>query len=414
MRKEDPGPVRRVSVITDDVDLVKRCKEALRLRNGHLTIRHDTSADPGADLWVWDCRSSEGVPHNLPSCDLPKSMFLVNRDRLVEFPEDILMFAATVALLPIDVARLSIALEQAFARQEILGRMHRGKDPAGRKDALLQCLLQANLRLQECDQDRTNFLNRTLHDFRAPLTSITGYCGILRSGAAGKLEPSQSELIQRIENSARRLGRLADGLFQLGVRRFKQIKPELVKGDIQATMETALAEVEPLASQKQLTISVQMDEPESDVLFEPAQIVQVLVNILENACRFSPRRRTIEIKGYSYFWERRSRHSVARTLQYERRSRHQRTANCYRIDISDAGPGILPEQLGSIFEEYTSYSGGKDRSGTGLGLAISKGIIDLHNGRIWAESSTGGAIFSFVLPYASAALEPERALAAGG
>jgi Amt family ammonium transporter len=326
----------------------------------------------------------------------------------------VLLFAATVALLPIDAARLSIALEQAFARQEILARMNRQKDHGSRKDALLQCLLQANLRLQEYDQDRTNFLNRVLHDFRAPLTSITGYCGILRSGATGNLEPEQNELIQRVENSAKRLSRLADGLFQLGVRRFKQVKPELVKADIQATVETALAEVEPFVSQKHITISVQMDDPESELLFEPAQMVQVLVNILENACRFSPRRSAINIRGYSYFWERRTRHGVERVRPQDRRSRQRRVTNSYRIDISDSGPGILPEQLGSIFEEYISYSGEKDRSGTGLGLAISKGIIDLHNGRIWAESSSNGATFSFVLPYASVALEPERVLVAGG
>jgi two-component system sensor histidine kinase KdpD len=75
--------------------------------------------------------------------------------------------------------------------------------------------------------------------------------------------------------------------------------------------------------------------------------------------------------------------------------------NCYRIDVSDSGPGIPPECLSSIFEEYTSYSGGKDRSGAGLGLAISKGIVELHKGRIWAEPRSRGATFSFVLPYGS-------------
>ena len=406
-------PASRLCVITSDADLVQRCQEALRVWNGSISIRQESCADPTADLWVWDCRSNASIPQNLPSRDLAKSVFLVDRRRLLEFPDEVLLFAATVALLPIDVTRLSIALEQAFARQAILARKSRGADQKTRTDALLQCFLQANLRLQEYDQDRTNFLNRVLHDFRAPLTSITGYCGILRSGAAGNLETRQSELVQRIEASAKRLSRLADGLFQLGVRRMKQIKPELVKGDIPAVVETAVADVDAFLSQKQLTISVQIDEPEQDLLFEPEQIVKVLVNILENACRFSPRRSTVSIKGYPYFLERRSNAEIDRSRLQDRRRSQQHIVNCYRIDISDSGPGILPEHLGSIFEEYTSYGGGKDRSGTGLGLAISKGIIELHKGRIWAESHAVGATFSFVLPFAAAAPEPERALVAG-
>jgi signal transduction histidine kinase len=53
---------------------------------------------------------------------------------------------------------------------------------------------------------------------------------------------------------------------------------------------------------------------------------------------------------------------------------------------------------GKIFEEYTSYSGGQDRSGSGLGLAICRRILQLHHGRVWAESHSAGAVFSFVLP----------------
>jgi signal transduction histidine kinase len=156
-----------------------------------------------------------------------------------------------------------------------------------------------------------------------------------------------------------------------------------------------------------------MDEPDQDLFFEPEQIVQLLVNILENACRFSPRRSAIEIKGYSYFWERRSPTVRQRISHSNRRRRDEARMNCYRIDIVDSGPGILPEHLNQIFEEYTSYSGGNDRSGTGLGLAISKGIVHLHHGRIWAEPRKQGATFSFVLPYAVAGDRRELALAVG-
>ena len=70
----------------------------------------------------------------------------------------------------------------------------------------------------------------------------------------------------------------------------------------------------------------------------------------------------------------------------------------YRIDIQDTGMGILSQHLTSIFEEYTSYAGARDRSGGGLGLAICKMLIEGHKGTIWAESSPAGTKISFNLP----------------
>jgi signal transduction histidine kinase len=73
--------------------------------------------------------------------------------------------------------------------------------------------------------------------------------------------------------------------------------------------------------------------------------------------------------------------------------------NTYRIDVRDSGVGILREQLNTIFEEFTSYSGGSDRSGGGLGLAICRMIMQQHDGKVWAENVEGGAMLSFVIPY---------------
>ena len=72
--------------------------------------------------------------------------------------------------------------------------------------------------------------------------------------------------------------------------------------------------------------------------------------------------------------------------------------NTYRIDIRDSGNAIPAEHIDHIFEEYTSYAGGRDRSGGGLGLAISRMIIAQHDGRVWAENTRSGPMFSIVLP----------------
>jgi hypothetical protein len=82
----------------------------------------------------------------------------------------------------------------------------------------------------------------------------------------------------------------------------------------------------------------------------------------------------------------------------ERRRHMIQNANSYRIDIKDSGAPIPQEHLERIFEEYTSYSGGRDRSGGGLGLSICRMIINQHDGRVWAENTDAGPMFSFALP----------------
>jgi signal transduction histidine kinase len=120
--------------------------------------------------------------------------------------------------------------------------------------------------------------------------------------------------------------------------------------------------------------------------------------LLDNACKFTPRNGTIEIRGYPFFWERRTCLGASLVPSKDRRVKQVKTPNSLRVDIRDSGPGIPAAHLGKIFEESTSYSGGQDRSGGGLGLAICRMILQQHRGKIWAESHAAGAVFSFVLP----------------
>jgi signal transduction histidine kinase len=79
-------------------------------------------------------------------------------------------------------------------------------------------------------------------------------------------------------------------------------------------------------------------------------------------------------------------------------------ANSYRLDICNSGSPIPREHLVRIFEEYTSYAGGRDRSGGGLGLAICRMIITEHDGKIWAENTSAGPMISLVIPMRTEAI----------
>jgi signal transduction histidine kinase len=264
------------------------------------------------------------------------------------------------------------------------------------RDEILQCLIQTNLKLQEYDQDRTHFLTRVIHDFRAPLTALSGYCGLLLSEQLGTLNENQKEVIQRMQNSAKRLSRMTSAMFQLSVGRHVKKRPDLQRGDIRKCLEQALHEIAPFAGEKRIRVLPDF-APCADLYFEPGQMDQVFLNILDNACRFTPKGGSIEIRGYPFFWERRAGHSLIQP-PIERRTNVNTKPNSFRIDIRDSGPAIPQEHLISIFEEYTSYSGGRDRSGGGLGLAICRMIVAQHEGKLWVENTDRGPMFSFVIP----------------
>jgi signal transduction histidine kinase len=163
-------------------------------------------------------------------------------------------------------------------------------------------------------------------------------------------------------------------------------------------MDHALHEILPPAEEKRLSVSVDMAPSPEPLLFERMKLEQVLVNLLDNACKFAPRGGSIDVRGYPYYWDRRSTNADPIVGERDVDAERKRP-NSYRIDVRDSGPGVPPAHLTKIFEEYTQYAGGVDRSGGGLGLAICRMILNQHKGRIWAESSKQGAIFSFVLPF---------------
>jgi signal transduction histidine kinase len=203
----------------------------------------------------------------------------------------------------------------------------------------------------------------------------------------GTINRPQKDLLQRMQYSTRRLSRLASGMFELSVEGRVSRKLQLEAGDIEDCVEQALHELAVFTQEKQLAITAQLDPPSHAFFFEPEQVQQVLVNLIENACKFTPKQGSIDIRGYS----------ISPTTDAPPVEPSEATA--YRVDIRDSGPGFSPEHLTGIFQQYTSYSGAGDRSGGGLGLAICKSIVTSHGGKIWAESSEDGALFSFVLPF---------------
>jgi len=386
-----------VGLISEDRELLHLCREVLAdISDNTWSVApiSGTSDRKIADLLLWDYTPGQALPE-IASAHSSRHLFLVQRQDLDEFRERTSATDTHVLLKPATRATLSAFLGAAASQfdEPSLGGVLRAD-----RDEILQCLIQANLKLQEYDQDRTTFLARAVHDFRAPLTALSGYCGLLLAEPVGPLTDNQREVLGRMLKSTKRLSRMAAAMFQLSVDRHVKRRPELQRGDISECLEQALHEITPFADEKSLEITMDIAPALHPLFFEPGQIEQVLINILDNACKFAPRGGSIEVRGYPYFWDRRRADSIIPPAA-ERRFRSVTEPTAYRIDIRDSGAAIPARYLEHIFEEYTTYAGGRDRSGGGLGLAIVRMIVNQHEGHVWAENTEFGPRFSAVLPF---------------
>jgi signal transduction histidine kinase len=357
-------------------------------------IARPGSPIPQASLYIWDFEKDLQIPSEILGQEDVQHLFLADPKHLDSLESEF-QGAMAIILKPATPFTIKAFVEMAMKTLNLRKQAREANTLRHDRDALLQYVLEVNLKLQEYDQERSNFLARALHDLRAPLTALHGYCGLLGEGRLGPITAQQRELLERMSHSTSRLGRLASGAFELLAQgRFERV-PKLASEDIEECVTKALHDVYPMFQDKGINVAVEIIPPDESLLFEAEQIEQVLVNLLENSCRFTQRSGNVEIRGYPICW------NVALRGLDGPQEACMRSAHAYRIDVMDDGAGV-PENLAQkIFEQYASYSGSLDRSGGGLGLAICKLIITAHQGVIWATPSKDGGRFSFVLPLGS-------------
>ena len=221
---------------------------------------------------------------------------------------------------------------------------------------------------------KTRFISIVSHEIRTPLTSLAGSLDLLDAGVVGVLPTHAAELVNVARESTSRLVRLVNDVLDLD--RLESQKVDLTMSE--QTPDVLLAEVfrtlQPQANKKRVRL---IAEPTPEIFVaDHDRIVQVLLNLVQNALKFSPPSSTVIVST-------------------------RPAGNEIRFVVDDEGRGIPEDALDGIFEPFAQVETSDDRrnSGTGLGLAISRGIIHRHGGRIWAENrSPVGSRFIFTLP----------------
>ncbi|MGB8983019.1 MAG: sensor histidine kinase KdpD [Anaerolineales bacterium] len=250
----------------------------------------------------------------------------------------------------------------AFANQAALAvERARLVEQAQRAD-----LLQATEKLQ------TALLNSISHDLRTPLVSITGALTSLDEQSDSLDDENRESLILTAREEADRLNRLVGNLLSMTRIESGAIKLHREPGDIQDVIGTALEQLGSRAANHEIKVNVPDDFPLVPLDF--TLIVQVVVNLLENAVKYSSSGSLIEISA-------------------------SRVDDKARLEIADRGVGIPLEDLTHVFDKFYRVQRPESVSGTGLGLSISKGIIEAHHGTIYARARVGGGtVVSVELP----------------
>lgn len=210
------------------------------------------------------------------------------------------------------------------------------------------------------------------HDLRNPLSAINMCVGALRESQA---DPETTrELLGTVRESAALMSRIIQDLLDVASIDAGKLSIERRPQPIAPVLGHALAMFEAVAAEHHITLREDEGSPLPEVVIDAERVIQVLANLLHNACKFTPAGGTVRVRAIT-------------------------VADAVQISVSDTGPGIPHEDLPRVFDRFWHDRRTSKIRSTGLGLAIARGIIEAHGGRIRVESTPGqGSTFTFTLP----------------
>jgi signal transduction histidine kinase/ActR/RegA family two-component response regulator len=256
--------------------------------------------------------------------------------------------------------------------------------------ALLDSERRARADAEAASHAKDEFLAVLSHELRTPLTSILGWVRMLRSGKVNPLKTDDA--LATVERNTLLQARLINDLLEVSRIIAGKMTLDQARVDLAAVATRAIETVQADVAAKSLRLDTAIDPATGSVLGDATRLVQIVVNLVSNAVKFTPSEGTIVV-------------------------RLERAGTCARLTVSDTGAGIRAELLPSIFEPFRQAEGTSRRrhEGLGLGLSIVRHLVEQHGGAVRAESAGEGrgSTFTVELPVMDAPVE-SPASAGGG
>lgn len=246
-----------------------------------------------------------------------------------------------------------------------------------------EALERLNRELQKANEIKERFIANMSHELRTPLNSILGFSDVLLEGTFGSLSPNQERYIRNIKTAGKHLLEMINNVLDLAKIDSGRMELQIETFSVEDVLKEVVTTMKPLADKKSINLILSLD-PEAKILTaDRVKFKQILYNLLSNAIKFTPEGGTVDV-----------------TSELD----SSKETPILSFSVCDTGVGIPPDALEKIFDEFAQVDSSFSRQygGVGLGLALTKKLVELHGGKIKAESQLGrGSTFTFTLPYTS-------------
>ena len=228
--------------------------------------------------------------------------------------------------------------------------------------------------LETASRHKSDFLATMSHELRTPLNAIIGFSEVLQEQMFGELNERQLAYVKDVLEAGRHLLSLINDVLDLAKIEAGRMELALSQVAVPELLRGAVSMHSERAERGGIELALTTEPAEISITADERRLRQIVFNLLSNAVKFTPSPGRIDVSA---------RLDDGRV----------------EIAVADTGPGIAAEELETIFEEFEQTSDGKQAEGTGLGLPLSRKLVELHGGRLWAESKPGhGSTFHFTLP----------------
>jgi signal transduction histidine kinase len=228
--------------------------------------------------------------------------------------------------------------------------------------------------LELASAHKSQFVTNMSHELRTPLNAIIGFSDVLHEQMFGELNERQLAYVDDIREAGKHQLSLINELLDLAKIEAGRMDLKLSQVAIPDVLRAAVSMHAERASSGGIEVSLTTEPDQIMATADELRVRQVLFNLLSNAVKFTPPQGRIDVSA-------------------------RLDDGNIEVAVADTGPGLSAEDLETIFEEFGQTTEGKQAEGTGLGLPLSRRLVELHGGRLWAESEPGqGSTFRFTLP----------------